>query len=368
MATLTSSDFFNTIQNQGLPSLTLIHGSETFLTEQCLKYLKSQFPTDETWRMMNLQSHYPEDVQPDTCDSLFDFPFFSEYRVVIIRQCESLNDKVAQTILDKMTPKEGRQATDWQHLKLILVYSKSIDKKKKISKALLATSLNCEFTTPYPNQVRPYLDQYSQQFGLQLSTEAKNILMERLGFKLLLIYKELERMKLAFAPIKSSTSQESEESDESQASQQNKLIEIDAEQLDQHLSKQIHSHIFNAIKHFYDRDSLEFTKDLQGLSEDASHYLGLISLVARQARQLLLFKQATAEGFRGRALATKVGLPEFLMKDYSRYSENWSVPRLYELLSLLSESEAKLKSGQAGRATPIDRMNFMTPLALFSFF
>ncbi len=327
MAVVDSRIFFQKLQESQLPNLVLIFGDEPLLVEQALNFAKSRLPEDETWRMMNLQTVYAEDLSEDSLDALFDLPFFAELRCTIIKQVENLKEKVAENLTQRLQSGPSE-------CKFILVAG-SMDKKKRVTKSLLEKSVATEFSTPYPNQVRGYVDHFCQKLGVRCEPDVLSLMMERLGTSLSVLHRELEKIKLTFGDRR-----------------------VSVADLDDFLSYQNEGHIFAAIKSFFQRDAMKFMEFTHKGASETGDALGLLTLLARQTRQLLNFHYHLDHGAEGRALAAKVGLPDFLLREYHAYLPKWTTTQLYDLLTGLSEMDAKFKS------TPTDRPLLWTQFTL----
>ena len=99
--------------------------------------------------------------------------------------------------------------------------------------------------------------------------------------------------------------------------------------------------------------SLQILVDLldQGQSE-----LGIIALLARHFRILLLLKKGSDEGLAGQKLASYAQVPSYYLQKYHDQSRIWSQRKLEQGMILLAETDKALKSSPVSAPIWLDNM------------
>jgi len=154
--------------------LYFFYGAEGFYMDLAAEFIDSRVP--EAQRAFDYHILYGKD---STVEQIIDvarrIPMGGARQLVIVREAQSLRQlEKLQGYTERPTPSTS----------IVLFYRKAIDKRKKIFKAILKSSLAYDCKPLYDNQVAKWLQQYFKSLGIAHDTESISLLTEYLGTNL----------------------------------------------------------------------------------------------------------------------------------------------------------------------------------------
>ncbi len=164
-------------------------GDEPYYIDNISKYIEANVLTEEE-KGFNQMVLYGRDVSiEDVVGHAKRYPMMSEYQVVIVKEAQDLSRHI-EKLVDYA---ENPQPTT------ILVFNykyKTIDKRKKLYKALKKSGVIFEGKKLYDNQVGDWIRRVLSGQNYTIAPKAAQMLAEFLGTDLSKISNELEKLKI----------------------------------------------------------------------------------------------------------------------------------------------------------------------------
>ena len=181
----------NDLNNKKLSPLYLIHGEETFFTNNIIKNITNA-AINELSADFDLKKIYgkksDETQENQVIDFVKRFPLSGDYNLLIAKDSKNLcNDfKNIISYIDNYNPKTI----------LVLSFNNSLDKRKKIYKSALKNGVVFESKKIYENQVYAWIENQCKYKSLNLHPNSIKIIADFTGNDLSQIDNELEKLKL----------------------------------------------------------------------------------------------------------------------------------------------------------------------------
>lgn len=302
------------LQDQIFSPIYFFYGEESYLINQAMQYLKVCCLHDGI-SDFNFSSYYAGDADLSRVrDEIETLPMMSTRRVVILKEVQDLSDKEWQEL-------ESVLQNPVSSTVLILTGTR-VDKRKKSFKLLQEKAILTEFKKPFENQIPGWIRQICRAFELEISDEAAQLMHRFVGNQLSEIEAEIKKLFEYVGARK----------------------EIGIEDVAQCVSKRKEENVFELATKIAQGNRLESFRQLVCLLENGQNEVGIVSLVARHLRLLLIIKQGIGMGLAGVKLAAFAQVPNYYLPDYISQSKSWSEKKLEEALLVLAETDKALKS------------------------
>ncbi len=177
----------NDIKKGIVKPIYLFTGDEPYYIDFLSNYIEKNLLA-EGEKAFNQMVLYGQDVSiDDIVSNAKRYPMMAERQVILIKEAQEL----ARTIENLIGYAENPQPTTV----LVLCYKyKTIDKRKKLYKAIKSTGVVFESKKLYDNQVGDWIQKALASNGHSISPKAAGMLVEFLGNDLSKISKELEKL------------------------------------------------------------------------------------------------------------------------------------------------------------------------------
>ncbi len=318
MSQLEPQQFYQAVEksldSQTFSPLYFFYGEEPYLLQQAVSYLKT-CALHGGFADFNASSYYAADADlANVRDEVETLPMMSARRVVILREVQDLTDKEWDLL-------EPVLKLPVESTVFVLVGTK-IDKRKRVLKLLLAQSLSVEFKKPYENQIPGWIQHICKGMGLSISIEAVQLLHRLAGSQLTEIESELKKLTDYISP----------------------RTHVDLEDVAQCVSQQREESVFELTEQIASNDRVGALTQLIRLLDQGQNEMGVVALVARHMRILLMIKQGESLGLAGQKLATHAQVSPYFLQNYLQQAKLWSVRKLESSLLILAETDKALKS------------------------
>jgi DNA polymerase-3 subunit delta len=302
------------LKDQTFAPIYFFFGDEPYLLQQAVQYLKV-CALHGGAADFNFSSYYAADTEPGRIrDEVETLPMMAPRRVVIVKEVQDFTDKEWEQM-------EPILQTPVDSTVLILMASR-IDKRKKYFKLLYEQSVFTEFKKPFENQIPGWVRQICKAHELEITDEAVQLLHRLVGNQLLEIEAEVKKLADFVGARK----------------------EIQLEDVAQCVSKRREQNVFSLAARIAEGDRVEALLQLADLLHDGQSEVGIVTLVARHIRILLILKQGMEIGLSGQKLATYAQVPNYYLQEYVSQSRLWAVKKLESALLVLAETDRALKS------------------------
>jgi len=296
-----------------------LEGEEPFFIDRISDHILENVLTDEE-RDFNQTILYGKDLSIDSIlTSAKRFPMMAERQVVIIREAQNIKN------IEELTSYVEKPL-----LSTILVINykyKSLDKRKKLYKAIQKNGIYFESKPIYDNQIPGWISKYLQSKNFGIEPKASQLIADYVGSDLQRIVNDLEKVTISLVPGTTITSQDIE-----------KNIGI---------SKEFNS--FELQSALGKRDILKSNRIINFfIKNDKVHPLpAIIGALVNFFRKLLLYhsfenKSNTSE------IARALGINPFFLNDYNLAAKNYSLDKVVLIISMIRECDLRSKGARGG--------------------
>ncbi|MCZ4318712.1 DNA polymerase III subunit delta [Aequorivita viscosa] len=192
------------IKNGKTKPIYFLMGEEPYYIDGISKYIEENVLSEEE-KGFNQMVLYGRDVSiDDIVSNAKRYPMMAEKQVVIVKEAQDLS----RTIENLSSYAENPQPTTI----LVLCYKyKTLDKRKKLAKAVAKTGVLFESKKLYDNKVPDWIKRVLAGKGYTITPKAAQMLVEFLGNDLSKVNNELEKLQLILKPGEQITPQLIEE-------------------------------------------------------------------------------------------------------------------------------------------------------------
>ena len=182
-------DILKDIQERRFSTVYFLMGAESYFIDRIEKELYHSVVSEEE-RAFNQSILYGKDTTVDQIlDAAKRFPMMAEYQLVIVREAQELSRVIDQLESYVRNPQPSTV--------LVVCYKyKSIDKRKKLYKALQQHGVLFESNQLYENQVPDWIQSWVKNKKRIINLKASHLLVECLGNHLSAIEQSLEKLLL----------------------------------------------------------------------------------------------------------------------------------------------------------------------------
>lgn len=340
-------NLLDTLKRGETAPVYLFHGPEAYLRQQALERFREALLTGGA-EDFNLNKIDGREVSVKDIVSLAETaPFFTEKRLIIVndpphfrsaKKKGAKEDEIEESITDenkhsgnpnKKKPPEDDVlinyiASPMPSTCIIFNTSETVDKRKKIYRAIEKNGRVVEFSLLKPRELIKWLEKQSRLAGKQIEAEAAEILLERAGHSLLALHSEINKL-IDYAGESAHITREH-------------VIKVTPIPLEEDIFK-----VVDAIGGKKPGLALAGIRDLL-LARQPPQVI--LTMVARQFRLLLQVKEALAEGCPPGELAGKTGIHPFVARKIHSQVKNFSFDNLVKALHSLQEADLAVKTGR----------------------
>lgn len=314
MPQIEAQKFYRDLDAGELSPVYLIYGEEPYLLQQALERFRAAVLSPETLDF-NYNQYYAGDADiGHVRDAVEMLPMMSPRRLVILREAQELNDK------------------EWAELEPVLqapvdstvfaVFASRIDKRKKAVRTLLEKAACLEFKRPYENQIPAWIQHIAGGLGLSLADDAIHLLHKLVGNHLTEIEGELKKLADYVGDRKTV-----------------ELADVAAA-----VSRTREENVFDFARAVGEADRVKALEQLVHLLDQGQSEVGIVAMVARHLRLLMLVKKGQDDGLYGAKLAAAAQVPPYFLDQYLQQTKLWTARKLENALVVLAETDKALKS------------------------
>lgn len=320
----------------------LVYGGEPFLESEFLKAVYATVVRPETEAF----NYHALDAGQDQVRSALSLaqtmPFFDQRRLVVARDCsifQASRKKQAETEGDAADEKSGGDpAVDAlltylqkpvESTVLVFTCSGSVDSRKKITKAVMATGGVVECSALNPADATMWTQDRAGQYQKKIGGDAARILVEKVGTDLRSLDSELKKLSLYAEGAR----------------------EITVTHVNQAVGGTAETEIFRLTEAIILKQQVKAMQFLASALRQVDHPLQVLAAITNQFRLLLLI-----QGLVGRGVSLKDGPSiakihpyryQILSKEVRRFSQS----ELTHVMERLLEADIAMKSGFDARLT-----------------
>lgn len=302
------------IKSGNFKSAYLLCGEEAYLKVQYKnKLLKALNPDDDT---MNF-NHYEGrniDVKEliDLCETM---PFFADRRVVLLEDTGFFKNKCDE-LADYM-----KELPDY----LCLVFVEDeVDKRSKMYKAVKSCGRIGEFARQDEKTLMQWAAGILKREGKNITQRDMELLLTMTGIDMGNLRMELEKLI-------------------TYTGDRNVVTKADIQEV---CTTQTQNKIFDMVRAVTEKNqkrALDLYYDLLTLKEPP---MRILFLLAKQFRQLLLVKEYTDEGVAQPEMASRLGVPSFVVRNIASCARSYRISELRQAVTDFVDAEEAVKTGR----------------------
>ena len=300
----------------------LLFGEEAYLKHQYKeKLLNALNPDGDT---MNFSRYEGKGVDVkqliDLCETM---PFFAERRIILLEDTGFFKNK-CEELADYM-----KSLPDY----LVLVFSESeVDKRSRMYKAVKSGGRVTEFSKQDEKTLMRWAAGILGKEGRKITQRDMELFLTKTGTDMGNIRMELEKL------ITYTEGQDI----------------VSAEDIEAVCVTQTTNKIFDMVRAVTEKNqkrALELYYDLLTLKEPP---MRILFLLAKQFRQLLLTKKMSGEGASQNEIATRLGVPSFVVRNISACARSYTVEELERAVEDFVDAEEAVKTGRLGDVLSVE--------------
>lgn len=300
----------------------LLFGEEAYLKHQYKeKLLNALNPDGDT---MNFSRYEGKGVDVklliDLCETM---PFFAERRIILLEDTGFFKNK-CEELADYM-----KSLPDY----LVLVFSESeVDKRSRMYKAVKSGGRVTEFAKQDEKTLMRWAAGILGKEGRKITQRDMELFLTKTGTDMGNIRMELEKL------ITYTEGQDI----------------VSAEDIEAVCVTQTTNKIFDMVRAVTEKNQkrvLELYYDLLTLKEPP---MRILFLLAKQFRQLLLTKKMSGEGASQNEIATRLGVPSFVVRNISACARSYTVEELEQAVEDFVDAEEAVKTGRLGDVLSVE--------------
>ncbi|WP_066297779.1 DNA polymerase III subunit delta [Bacillus sp. FJAT-29937] len=319
----------------------VLYGLEAYLLEQKKNEIISKtLPPEEIEFAVSVHDARETSIQEaiDDCQTL---SLLGGKRVVIVKDCyflttEKSKEKVEHD-LDGLYSYLESPNEDTTFI-LIIPYEK-MDGRKKVVKNIKKLANVYEAKSIKGSQLFDWIYNRSRKENISMSTDAINLLINYIGSNLFQLEQEIVKMSLYIG-------------------KGNELAVEDVEMLVSRTLEQDIFKLINSIMNKQINQAFELLDDMLKQGEDS---IKIINLIARQFRIIFQLKELQKQGASNGEMASKLKLHPYVVSSTLYMCEQYNADQLLNILSLLSNLDFKMKTGQIPKELSLEI--FLTQVA-----
>lgn len=301
----------------------LLFGEESYLKRQKKKLLLDAVRSaDDEMNFTTFEGKNPNvGAIIDLAETM---PFLAEYRVVLVENSLWFKNAAPDSLVDYLEniPEQT-----------ILIFSEDeVDKRSRLYKAVTKHGAAVEYARLDSAMLSKWVQGKIAKEGKKISESTLQAFLFRSGDDMEFLNNELEKL-FCYTYGRDA---------------------ITMDDLDAVCSGQSNDTIFDMVNAFASRDRKKAFSLYYELLTKRESPLHILLLVMRQLNQLLQLADLRAQGFDLRAIAEKLGSPEWLVRKNLGQAEQFSYERLRSAVADGAEAETSVKTGRMDERTAVE--------------
>ncbi len=293
--------------------VTILTSEDSFLLDRALSKIRKEVLNPASAAFNDDRFSGKTDSAAKIINACAMLPMMAETRLVLVREGEQIKKDDTDEWLSYF--KKPSPST------CLVIVAAKIDARLKLWKSASELGYLISFKPPYSNELPAWIRNEVSLMGLTLSSEAAHALAGSIGNSLMALVSALEKLSLTIAPRTAITLTDVEE----------------------------------VVGKFFSKTVFDFTECVGGRRlKEASSILDemilrgeplvrILFMLSRHFRLLLLAEEALQEGLQPPALAQRLAVPPFFVKDYIRQAQTLGKKMLKNTYRQLLQADRALK-------------------------
>ena len=310
------------IKNGNIKPIYFLMGEEPYYIDKISEFIEENILAEEEKGFNQLVLYGRDVAVEEISDSAKRFPMMSERQVVIVKEAQDLSRSIEKLVSYVENPQPSTV--------LVICYKyKTIDKRKKLYKAIQKSGVIYESKKLYENQVGEWIRRVLSGKKYQIESKAALMLVEFLGNDLSKVSNELDKLMVVLPKESTITAKDIEEN-----------IGISKDYNNFELRKAVgerNVYKVNMIINYFAQN------------QKANPIVVTISLLNSLFTQILVYHSLSDKSKNNVARALKVN--PFFVSDYITAAKNYPMRKVSQIIAFLREADVKSK-GVGANALP----------------
>lgn len=307
------------LKNKKYGTVYFLEGEEPYYIDVVSDYILEHVLT-ESEKSFNQTLLYGKDITLDTIlTAARRYPMMAERQVIVVREAQNIRD------IDELASYVEKPAPSTL---LVLCYKyKTIDKRKKLYKAIQKNGVYMESKPLYENQIPNWIVDYLKKQQLGIEPKAVQMITDHIGNNLQRIVNELD--KVIFPAIPGTS------------------ITVDDVEKNIGISKEYNA--FEFQKALGSKDLYKANKIVNYLieNEKSNSIQMIVGILIAYFRKILAYHTLGNKNNQSE-VAQKLGISPFFINDYFTAGRNYPLQKAVLVISLLREYDLRSKGARGG--------------------
>ena len=296
-----------------------LEGEEPYFMDQISNFILEHVLTEEE-KGFNQTILYGKDLSLDTIMTAAKrFPMMAERQVVVIREAQNIKN-----IEDLM----AYAGNPMRSTILVINYKyNTIDKRKKLYKALIKNAVYFESKPLYESNIPAWITRYLKEKNLGIDPRAAQMITDFVGNDLQRIVNELEKITFSMVPGTS-------------------IMPDDVEK-NIGISKEFNS--FELQKALGNREILKSNRIINYFidNEKQNPLFQIFGTLTAFFRKILIYHSIENKSDRN-LVAQKLGVNPYFLNDYQNAARNFNIEKAIRIIALMREYDLRSKGARGG--------------------
>ena len=330
--------FFDALKAGNVQNVYLFYGPEAYIRRSALASLEKKLlmPGLESMNRTVMSAPSAQAVI-ENCETL---PMMSDYRLIIVQDCALLTAGKAKDEAQDSELLCAYLSRVPQTTCLVFDAGAAIDKRKKLSKALLALPGAVSFDALDDAQLQRWIGQQLRPLGKKMDRQACELLAFTSGRDLTLLHGELEKLA-------------------AYAGERDVITGEDVEKIATHTAECTVFAMVDALSGGKVKEAFEL---LIVLLSSGEQRIGILAMITRHYRQMMHLSAMQGDRLPQAQMAKALGIPPFALTRLSRQIGRRSYAALREAVALCVQADYDIKRGALREDAALDSL--MLALAL----
>ena len=307
-----------------------LEGEEPYFMDQISDFILENVLTEDE-KGFNQSILYGKDLSIDAIMTTAKrYPMMAERQVVVIREAQNIKN------IEDLASYVEKPLTSTI---LVINYKyKTIDKRKKLYKAISKNGVYLESKPLYDNQVPAWITKYLKEKNLGIDPRAAQLIADFIGSDLQRIVNELDKVTISLVPGTS-------------------IMPDDVEK-NIGISKEFNT--FELQNALGNKDILKSNRIINYfIDNEKMHPLTvIIGMLANYYRKVLVYHSIENKSDRN-LVAQKLGVNPFFINDYANAAKNYSLDKAIAIISMMREYDLRSKGARGGSTANGDLLREM---------
>ncbi|PKG41759.1 DNA polymerase III subunit delta [Psychroflexus sp. MES1-P1E] len=314
-------------QRKFAPIYFLVGEKETFFVDLIAEKIEATVLTEDE-KAFNQSILYGKEVTiDDVIGQAKQYPMMSDYRVIIVREAQSLLKNIDTLSSYVEHPQQNT-------ILVFCVKYKKMDGRQKVTKLLKKSAVYFETKPMYDNQVPQWISETLSTSGYTIAPKASEMLVEFLGNNLSHIYKELEKLQNILS----------------------KGSKITPELVEENIGISKDFNNFELTKAIGIKDEMKAQRIVAYFAQNSKNHPIILTMTQLNSFFNKLLRYHALKDKSQYAASAALSINPFFVKDYSFAAQNYTMKKASQAIALIREVDMKSKGVNSNQVPSGDLM------------